>query len=89
MCYHAFLPEQYVVANEQLHAPSTYSHRTYLGMHWIGGWLDPLAGMDATSKKKIGFSAGKQNPMYKNGPLQVNYRKGMYWDTSNPQLHVL
>lgn len=66
-----------------------YPHRMYLGMHWIGGWLDSLAGMDATSKRKIGFSAGKQNPMYKNGPLQVNYRKGIYSDTSNPQLHVL
>jgi hypothetical protein len=24
-----------------------------LGTHWIGGWMDPMAGMDAVEKKKL------------------------------------
>jgi len=41
----------------QFHAPSAFTPgerapRT----HWIGGWLNPRAGLDAVAKRKIPFS---------------------------------
>jgi hypothetical protein len=30
--------------------------------HWIGGWVDPRAGMDAMEKRKISFLSRELNP---------------------------
>jgi len=38
----------------QLHAPASLPPRERAtGTHWIGGWLDPRAGLDMVSERKI------------------------------------
>jgi len=38
--------------------PSRYTH----GTHWIGGWVGPRAGLDATEKRKIPAPADNGTP---------------------------
>jgi hypothetical protein len=33
-----------------------YSRRKSPGTHWIGGWVDPRAGLDAVAKREIPLS---------------------------------
>jgi hypothetical protein len=39
--------------NGQLHAPAALSRIKITGVHWIGGWVGPRAGLDALEKKEI------------------------------------
>jgi hypothetical protein len=32
------------------------------GTHWIGGWVDPRAGLDMVSKRKIPSTCQESNP---------------------------
>jgi hypothetical protein len=36
-----------------LHAPAALSGERVPGTHWIGGWLGPIAGLDAVANRKI------------------------------------
>jgi hypothetical protein len=33
------------------------------GTHWMGGWLDATAGLDAMEKRRMFFPAGNQTPV--------------------------
>jgi len=35
----------------QLHALATLSRGKDPGIHWIGGWVDPRAGLDVAEKR--------------------------------------
>jgi FtsP/CotA-like multicopper oxidase with cupredoxin domain len=35
------------------------------GIHWIGGWMEPKAGLDTVVKKKFPGPAGTRTPDYR------------------------
>jgi hypothetical protein len=39
--------------NVQFQARQLYPREIARGTHWIGGWVDPRAGLDAMEKRKI------------------------------------
>jgi hypothetical protein len=47
----------------QFYAPATLLPREGApGTHWIGGWVDPRAGLDAVAKRKIPSPCRGSNP---------------------------
>jgi hypothetical protein len=39
--------------SDQIHAPAAYPQCKNPGTHWIGGWVDPRAGLDDVEKRKF------------------------------------
>jgi hypothetical protein len=37
----------------QLHTPAALPPGRISGTHWIGGWVDPIAGLDDVKKRKF------------------------------------
>jgi hypothetical protein len=49
---HIFLSRHWLEVSGQLHAPASItSGEEALGAHWIGGWVDPRAGLDYMEKR--------------------------------------
>jgi hypothetical protein len=42
-----------------------------LGNHWIGGWVDPRAGLDALEKRKISYPCRELYPSRRAGSLSL------------------
>jgi hypothetical protein len=34
------------------------------GIHWVGGWIGPRAGLEAVEKRKIFSPTGNQTPVF-------------------------
>jgi hypothetical protein len=46
----------------QLHASAALAPEEKTGIHWMGGWVGPRAGMDAVVKRKIPSPRRESNP---------------------------
>jgi hypothetical protein len=46
-------PRKYLEVSGQLHAPAALSLESAPGTNWIGGWVDPRAGLDDVEKWKF------------------------------------
>jgi hypothetical protein len=55
-------PRQYMEVSGQLHAPASLPQERAPGTHWIGGWVDPRAVLDAVVKSKIPSPHRESNP---------------------------
>jgi hypothetical protein len=50
---------------DHLHAPSRFTPvERDAGTHWIGGWVDPTAGLETVSKRKTLSPCWDLNPDY-------------------------
>jgi hypothetical protein len=55
----------------QRHAPAAlYRRGKNPGTHWIGGWVGPIAGLDAGARRKILCSCRGLNPDH---PARILY----------------
>jgi hypothetical protein len=50
-------------ASDQLHAPAALSLGNIPRTDWIGGWVDPRAGLDVVARRKIPLHAGNRTPV--------------------------
>jgi hypothetical protein len=61
----------------QFYAPAALPTERVPGTHWIGGWVDPRAVLDAVVKKKIPSPRRESNP-----DLQPVAQRYTYWTTT-------
>jgi hypothetical protein len=51
-------------ASDQFHVPAALLVRKEPpGTHWRGGWVGPIAGLDAVAKRKIPAAARNRTPV--------------------------
>jgi hypothetical protein len=60
----------------QLHAPAALPQRKSPASHWMGGWMEPIAGLDTVVKRKIPSSPPgiELRPSYRPARCQSLYR---------------
>jgi hypothetical protein len=64
----------------QLHAPAALPQKRAPGTHFIGGWVDPRAGLDDMEKWKFFTLSGLELPL----PLEVQPVASRYTDWAIP-----
>jgi hypothetical protein len=73
-------PRHYLEVSGQLHAPAALPPGKSPGTHFIGGWVDPTAGLDDMEKWKLFTLPGLELPL----PLVVKPVASLYSDWAIP-----